>query len=206
MEMKWTWLDFGADGGVFRFLEQEEPVWAVELLRLCHPEAKELDLDHASALLFKAPPQPTSKPGESVTKRRKLRLGQTPKAAGGAARSWIAVAEEHIKAQIAEDVSNGYYLADIPWNDHELNWMGSNLSLHRADPMNLGPFRVTRFLPSADPAHGMLWTASLEGRNGYITPAHEKGPMVDLAILSDLDGWNPPEIKAFAQGEKPKLS
>lgn len=176
--MEWYWLSMGAEGGVPAFLSHEEPVWTVELLRLCYPHATLADLEHAAGLLFGVP-------GGTIEKRRTLREG-------GKSAGWIAECEHLVKASVRENEAMEGIQKTLPWSADAIAWMTSAMGLARVDPLTLGPWQVTRWVRK----EGLAWTAHYEGKPGFIRKAYGGGPHVDPRILVDLEGWEPPGIPA----------
>ena len=198
-----VWMRLGMPGGIPAFLDVEEPVWMVELLHRCCPDAR---LEHLETAVSRY----AGRPAGSINNARTLRRR------GGNSSAWVNEGEATIKAKAKELAKEA---APCPWSAGELLWMRDRGSLSLVQDVDLGPLRVTRnFADEAihaggGPATGRAvptrWVAiggvpgtavvAFPGAPGFRGPGIETEPgFYRAGILLDETGWNPPGIPAGA--------
>lgn len=192
------WFNMGMPEGTDRFLTLEEPVWAVQLLKICYPSARWEDLENAAALFFGIA-------SSSINKQRTLRRR------GQNSPWWVTASEPEIKSQLGK-VERKILK---PWDCQEIEWMKDARSLHvnagggAVTDLKFGPVRVTRWFIDEgaflgnDVQTGRMkraWSIKIsdhgEESRGYMCIAHGSGP--DLLggnrsiLFIDSTGWASP--------------
>ena len=175
------WVDLGMPDGIERFLVQEEPVWMVNLLSFCFPQARLEDLERVVSTFCCVA-------SSTINKQRLLRR-RGPNAA-----HWINESESVLKEQLDK---TDYFIDLIKlkaWNDEEILWLNSSRSLHGGmygptSELLIGPIEITRWFTDKgifqgdDKQTGVFMRAwsikmKIDGNvsRGYMRPAYGSGP------------------------------